>query len=235
MVCFFYLSRINRYPGDIAYLSSGITKKAKEIISILIISNNGRKKEVQWIVDGSEGPIHDVSYDFETANEMFPSISFCSQHDHLRMIPLDQVKSTSPKIEQLKKEFNNKNRNNVLPPVSAPSTSTAENDTLISQLREQVARSQDLVIHQNDNQMKQMREMYEQQLKTKDDRTDLFLKQLELERAEHQKTRNLLHQIKMELKDVELYYLRLHQNESGQRRQREGEEEFKVKEEPKDQ
>src|SRR3989338_10819746 len=40
-----------RYPSNVENFMPEITRKAKEIISILIVSNDGRKKEVQWIVD----------------------------------------------------------------------------------------------------------------------------------------------------------------------------------------
>ncbi len=54
-------------------------------------------------------------------------------------------------------------------------------------------------------------------------------KQLDLERAENQQLRNLLQQQKLEMSAMEIYYLK---RESGQRRERE--QEFKVKEEPKE-
>ena len=125
---------------------------------------------------------------------------------------------------------------------SAPSTSTVENDVLISQLRDRISRSQDALIQEKDEVIRNLRQqladnnrLLHQHLTAKDqqcrEQVDVSQQQLELERAEHQKTRNLLHQIKMELKDVELYYSRLDlQKESGQRRQRD--EEFKSKVEP---
>ena len=234
-----YCSGGFRFPGRIDYLPEDITAEAKEIISILIISNDGAKKEVQWIVDGNEGPVHDCTTEkngFGNGREIFPCVSFASA-GQVTTIPFDQVKSRSPKIDQLMQEFNsNKNRNQSIVINQAPSTSTAQNDALISQLRDQIARSQDAAIAERDKQNQELKQL----LALKDQQTERLIQsferkdqQLELERAEHQKTRNLLHQIKMELKDVELYYLRLHQqNESGQRRQREGEEKFKVKEEP---
>ena len=221
------------------YLDRNIAKKAKEIISILKISNNGATKSVQFIVDGNEGPVHECAREhFENGgNEIFLVVTLYHKDQKLEFISFDKVKSRSPTIDALMKEFN-RNKPAVLS--SAPSTSTAENDALISQLRDRISRSQDALIQEKDKQLKEMREMYEkqlavkdQQLATKDQQRDLSNQQLELERVEHQKTRNLLHQIKMELKDVELYYLRLHQqNESGQRRQREDEEQLAVKIEP---
>src|SRR3989338_7313916 len=93
----------NRFPGAVKYLPYEITRKAKEIISILIISNNGTKKEVQWIVDGNEGPVQDCTKEqkgFGNCNDFFPCVSFGDGGMQVTMIPFDQVKSRSPKIEQ---------------------------------------------------------------------------------------------------------------------------------------
>ncbi len=63
----------------------------------------------------------------------------------------------------------------------------------------------------------------------KEKQNEIVNKQLELERAENQQLRNLLQHKKDEMSAMEIYYLK---RESGQRRERE--EEFKVKEEPKE-
>ncbi len=76
-------------------------------------------------------------------------------------------------------------------------------------------------------------EMKEKQIELKDQQfqreREISNKQLELERAEHQQLRNLLQHKKDEMSAMEIFYLK---RESGQRRERE--EEFKVKEEPKE-
>src|SRR3989338_8172453 len=122
----------NRWPGYVNYLLSiNITRKAKEIISILTISNNGTKKAVQWIVDGNEGLVVECTNEekgFGNGDEIFPCVSFGAKGQQVTMIPLDQGKSRSPKIDQLMQEFNsNKNRNQSIIN-QAPSTSTAQND-----------------------------------------------------------------------------------------------------------
>src|SRR3989338_2100903 len=97
-----------RYPGRVHYLDRNITADSKEIISILTISNNGTKKEVQWIVDGNEGPVQDCMNDkkgFGNGDEIFPCLSLRSDDQQVTTIPFDQVKSRSPKIEQLLKEY----------------------------------------------------------------------------------------------------------------------------------
>lgn len=224
----------SRYHGDVPYLTSNITRKAKEIISILTISNNGAKKEIQWIVDGNDGPVHDCTKDYGNGNEIFPVVCLCRKRDHIRMIPFDQVKSTSPRIEELKKELNNQNgnNNNLLLVPSSSATSTAQNDVVISQLRDQVARSQDALIQEKDKQVKKLeqqlhqeRQLLQQQLAAKDQlfvaQLELKDKQLELERAEHQKTKNILHATQLELKDAEIAFYNREKEFGGQRRQRE--------------
>ena len=101
----------NRLPGPVEYLPYA-SKAKREVISILIISNKGTKKEVQWILDGTEGPVQDCTKCLGNGDEIFPCISFASQGQQVTTIPFDQVKSRSPKIDQLMQEFiNNKNRN----------------------------------------------------------------------------------------------------------------------------
>src|SRR3989338_8285931 len=86
-----------RYPDEeVEYLPSDITCQASEVISILIISNNGAKKEVQWIVDGEEGPVVDCTNEkngLGNGKEIFPSVSFAYAGQQVTMIPFDQVKS----------------------------------------------------------------------------------------------------------------------------------------------
>src|SRR3989338_5630569 len=201
------------------YLDANITNKAKEVITIFTISNNGAKKEIQFIVDGNEGPVHECDKKhFENGGDViFPVATLEKVDQKLKFIPFDQVKSRSPKIDELMKEF----KKPLL--CAAPSTLTAENDTLIFQLRDRVSQVQDALIQEKDKQVKMMKESCEKQLLDKDRlhheqltakdrecRLQLNLKdqQLALERAEHQKTRNYLHQIKLENKDMEICFLK---------------------------
>src|SRR3989338_4973166 len=213
------------------YLNGMITCKAKEIISILTISNKGAKKEVQFIVDGNAGPVHECDKKhFENGgSNIFPVVTLCEINQQLEFISFDQVMYRSPKIDELRQELN-KSRH-----AFAPSTSTAENDALIAQLREATSRSQDALIQEKDDVIRNLRELLsarDQQLseiyRLHRQHLDCKDQQLGLERAEHQKTRNYLHQIRMEMKDMEIFFLK----ESGQRRERE--EEFEVKIEPVD-
>ncbi len=50
-----------------------LSRKAKEIIVILEISNSGKKKEIQFIVDGQESTKSDVSK-FLKGDRAFPAI-----------------------------------------------------------------------------------------------------------------------------------------------------------------
>lgn len=93
-----------RSPGDdtFLYLSWAITEKANEIISILIISNNGCKKEILWIVDGNDGPVQDCTKDFGNGGEIFPCASFGgSTEQYVEFVAFDQIKTRSPLMGKL--------------------------------------------------------------------------------------------------------------------------------------
>jgi hypothetical protein len=90
------------------YLSEKVTQNAKEVISILTISNSGQNHSFQFIVDGNEGKIIECSkQSFEgQSDEIFPVFNLGEENQNIRTIPFDQVQSTSPIIEELKKQFN---------------------------------------------------------------------------------------------------------------------------------
>ena len=160
---------------------------------------------------------------------------------------MDQVKYRSPKIAELMNEFNKLKS----VPSSAPSTSsTAETDALISQLREAVSRSQAALIQEKDNGIRNIRELvsasdrqlseicrrHQQQLSAKDqqitantqqcrEQLDFYRQQFEVERAEHHTTRNCLRRATMHLRRDQSFYLKRCRKESGRRRQRGGEDE----------
>jgi hypothetical protein len=251
------------------YLPTAISRKAKEIVAIFTISQNGKKKFVQFVVDGNEGKSVQCRDDtFENGgNQIFPVVSMHFARDKITFIPFHQVQSNSPRIGALDIEFEKQQRckNNPPPPPpppppqTAPSVSNAMNDLAISRLRQRIDEEQKKQISVLEEQLKHARLQMDEfrkdflkqldlktkgnddsrrdflkQLETKDKQISSQLSQLELERAEHQKTRNLLQKQKEEMKDMEIYYLK---RESGQRRQREEETatmKFKVKEEPKD-
>jgi hypothetical protein len=259
------------YPGcrDHNIIDREISSKSKEIIVILTISNNGTKKEIRFLVDGNESQSTDVSGHLE-GDRLFPAISLCWKNQQITAIPIDQIKTRTPEIENLIKEYQEQQQQqtkNQIPLL--PALSNEINNQVISQLRQQINDDQRILIQEKDKQIQEMRKSYEEQLKharlqmdefrkdllkqLEETRNDSFKqlemkekqleskdlqfqrereianKQLELERAENQQLRNLLQQQKLEMSAMEIYYLR---RESGQRRERE--EEFKVKEEPKE-
>jgi hypothetical protein len=77
-----------------------ICKEAKEIIVILTISNNGAKKEIQFIVDGIESKSSDVS-EYLKAYLLFPSICLYSRNQQITTISIDQMKRRTPEIDKL--------------------------------------------------------------------------------------------------------------------------------------
>jgi hypothetical protein len=231
-------------------IAQEISEKAAEIIVILTISNNGTKKEIRFLCDGNETQSSAVSEILE-GDLLFPAICLARKNQQITTIPIDQIKTRTPEIENLIKEYqqqqNNKNQIPLL-----PSVSSEINNQVISQLRQQINDDQRILIQEKDKQIQEMRKSYEEQLKharlqmdefrkdflkqleSKDHQfqreREISTKQLELERAENQQLRNLLQHKKDEMSAMEIYYLK---RESGQRRERE-ESEFKVKEEPKE-
>ncbi len=228
------------------------SRKAKEIIVILTISNNGTKKEIRFLVDGHETKSTDVSEHLQ-GDFLFPAICLYIHNQQFTTIPIDQIEIRTPEIDELIKEYQqqqNKNQISLL-----PSVSSEINDQVISQLRQQISDYQRILIQEEEKQMQEMRKSYEEQLKharlqmdefrrdflkqvemkekqieSKDQQfqreREISNKQLEVERAENHQLRNLLQHKKDEMSAMEIYHLK---RESGQRRERE--EEFKVKKE----
>src|SRR3989338_1421953 len=120
------------------YLDENITENAKEVITILTIKTNGAQKEIQFIVDGNEGAVHQCQKKhFENgADEIFPVVSLRQKDQQLEFIPFNQVTSRSLMIDELMKAFSKSLLS------FAPSTSSAKNDALISEIRDQISRSQ---------------------------------------------------------------------------------------------
>jgi hypothetical protein len=252
------------YYGDLEYsvddghniIDRRISSKAKEIIVILTISNNGTKKEIQFLVDGVESESSDVS-EYLEGDRLFPAISLYYLNQQVTTIPIDEIKTRTPEIVNLIKEYQQQQNPIQIPLL--PSVSSEINNQVISQLRQRINDEQKVLIQEKFQEIRksykkqlkharsQMKEFRKKFLKQIDDARNDFLKriddsgrelqlereisnkQLELERAEHQKLRDLLQQKKDEMSAMEIYYLK---KESGQRRERE--EEFKVKEEPKE-
>jgi hypothetical protein len=245
---------VNKYHNII---DKEISDKAKEIIVILTVSNNGKKKEIRFLCDGVESRSSNVSEPFQ-GGCVFPAVSLCNKNLQVTTIPIDQIKTRTPEIENLIKEYQQQQNKNQIPLL--PSVSNETNNQVISQLRQQINDDQRIIIQEKDKQIQEMRKSFEEQLKhvrlqmdefrkdflkqlemkekqieSKDQQfqreREISNKQLELERAENQQLRNLLQHKKDEMSAMEIHYLK---RESGQRREREEETEFKVKEEPKE-
>jgi hypothetical protein len=95
------------YPDNKRYniINDKISEKAKEIIVILTISNNGKKKEIQFLVDGKKSKTKDVSK-FLKGDRLFPAIClYCAKHQ-ITTIPIDQIKTRTPAVERLLCEEN---------------------------------------------------------------------------------------------------------------------------------
>jgi hypothetical protein len=85
-----------------------ISNKAKEIIVILTISNNGKKKEIRFLCDGKETESSDVS-ELLKADLLFPAICLKYKDQRITTIPIDQLKTRTPDIENLIKEYEEQN------------------------------------------------------------------------------------------------------------------------------
>jgi hypothetical protein len=107
---------LNFYDGSLWYpvdnnesiIDQGICEKATEIIIILTISNNGKKKEIRFLFDGKESKSFDVS-EYLKEDLLFPTIILGNPKQQLTTIPIDQIKTRTPEIENLIKEYQQKN------------------------------------------------------------------------------------------------------------------------------
>jgi hypothetical protein len=165
------------YPVDKKYtiIDREISKKAKEIIVILTISNNGKKKVIRFIVDGKKSKSSDVSEHLK-GDLLFPAICLQEKNQQITTIPIDQIETLTPEIENLIKEYQEQQNTN---PIPLPSMSNEINNQVISQLRQQINDDQRILIQEKDKQIRN----YEEQLKharlQMDEFRKDFLKQLE--------------------------------------------------------
>jgi hypothetical protein len=90
------------YPVDKCHniIDDKISEKAKEIIVILTISNNGKKKEIRFLCDGQESKSSDVSEHLE-GDLLFPAIVLGHKNEQITTIPLNEIKTRTPEIENL--------------------------------------------------------------------------------------------------------------------------------------
>lgn len=98
---------------DKKHFNFKISQKAKEIIALMTISKKGTRS-VQYIIDGLEGRVQKLDRtDFENengGNQIFPVVSLFYGQQKVKIIPFSAVKSRSPKIDELMKEFHNNDK-----------------------------------------------------------------------------------------------------------------------------
>jgi hypothetical protein len=83
-----------------------ISQNAKELIVILSISNNGKKKEIRFLCDGKESKCSDVSK-YLKEDQLFPAICLWEKNQQVTAIPIDQIENKTPAVERLIFEGNN--------------------------------------------------------------------------------------------------------------------------------
>ncbi len=100
------------FPGssDHTIIDHKISSKAKEIVVILDVTNNGKKKEIQFLCDGNESSPFDAS-EFLNGNFIFPAIVTGDKDQQATTIPIDQLKIRTPKIDELINEYHQQNKN----------------------------------------------------------------------------------------------------------------------------
>jgi hypothetical protein len=149
---------VYRGSNDHSIINYEISRNATEIIVILTISNNGKKKEIKFLCDGKESKSADVSKHLQ-GDRVFSAIVLWEKNQQVTTIPIDEVKIRTPEIENLIKEYqqqNNKNNNQSGGAVASSSSSATiqlqkELDealqkiaTLSSQLQQEKQKSSDL-------------------------------------------------------------------------------------------
>jgi hypothetical protein len=81
-----------------------ISNKAKEIIVILTISNNGTKKEIRFLFDGKESQSSDVSEHLQRGR-IFPAVCLFQQNQQVTTIPIEQIEKRTQFIDHLIDEY----------------------------------------------------------------------------------------------------------------------------------
>ena len=135
------------YSGGLFYpvekyhdiIDGKITHKATEFIVILTISNNGEKKEIRFLCDGNESKSSDVSEHLK-GYVLFPAICLWDKDQQITTISIDEIKTRTPEIKNLIKEYQQqKNKNNDHPPcdrrTARPSRADREQEELRRRLR----------------------------------------------------------------------------------------------------
>jgi hypothetical protein len=92
-------------------IGSGDSENAQEIIVILEISNNGTKKEIRFLCDGKESESTDVS-EILKEDFLFPAICVMLHRHQITTIPIDQINTRTPEIDELIKEYQQQQKGN---------------------------------------------------------------------------------------------------------------------------
>jgi hypothetical protein len=91
-------------------IDSEVSKNAKEIITILEVSDDGKKKEIRFLCDGNETRPFDVSEIFK-GDFVYPAICMYSKDQQVTTIPIDEIKERTLEIENLIKEYQQQQKN----------------------------------------------------------------------------------------------------------------------------
>jgi hypothetical protein len=97
---FFHLPR-ERYHKII---DMETVQAAQEIVVILNISNNGEKKEIRFLCDGSESKTEDVS-EYLKGDLLFPAFILAARNQQITTISIDQIQKRTPEIDELINEL----------------------------------------------------------------------------------------------------------------------------------
>ncbi len=146
------------------YLSSE-TRQSKEVVCILTISNNGATKSVQFIVDGNEGAVLDCeSETFDPVDKLFPVVKLWNKGDRVTMIPFNEVKSRSPRIDELRREFEDQKcfSKNLSAHVESKQAAA------LSVLRQQLKEDQRMMIEELKKKFEERIEALEEEIEEKD-------------------------------------------------------------------
>ncbi len=94
------------YTGSMSHriIDRDITRNTSEIIAILTVSQNGNKKEIRFLCDGHETKLADVSA-FLEGDAFFAAVCMIEKSQKVTTIPIDQIKTRTPEIENLINEY----------------------------------------------------------------------------------------------------------------------------------
>jgi hypothetical protein len=185
---------MNLYNGCLYYpvenhhkvINHDISFSVKEIISILTISYNGKKREIRFLCDGNETKSSDVSVHWK-GDRLCPAISQYWKNQRITTIPIDEIKTRTPEIDELIEEYQEQQNPIQIPLL--PSVSNEINNQVISQLRRQISDDQRILIREKDKQIQEMRRNLEAQAKNSEIQAKNFEAQLKHLRFQMEESR----------------------------------------------